>query len=377
MESSGYNETSRVTLFLCGDVMTGRGIDQILAFPGDPLLHESYLKDARGYVALAERDGTVIPRGVDDRYIWGDALGELERRSPDVRIINLETSVTASDRPWPGKGINYRMNPRNVGCLTAAGIDCCALANNHVADWGYAGLEETLDTLQTAGIHTAGAGHNEFDARRPAEFELAGGNRVLVFSFGSQSSGIPREWAAEEDRPGLLLIDETCPASPSKVRKLIEAFRQAGDLVVVSIHWGGNWGYRIPQEQARLVHALIDDCGVDIVHGHSSHHVKGIEVYRDRPIFYGCGDFLTDYEGIRAQERFRGDLGLMYFVTMDCSAGLLADCRMVPTQMKGFRVRRAPHEDIHWLKDLLNREGQQFGTRVDLLADRELQLSWK
>ena len=127
MASSRQNNTTQITVFLCGDVMTGRGIDQILKFPSDPTLHESYMKDARGYVSLAERDGTVIPRGVDDRYIWGDALEEFAHYSPDLRIINLETSVTASDEVWRGKGINYRMNPRNVGCLTAAGIHCCVL----------------------------------------------------------------------------------------------------------------------------------------------------------------------------------------------------------------------------------------------------------
>jgi len=356
--------------------MTGRGVDQILAVPGDPTLHESYMKDARGYVSLAERNGTVIPRGVDDRYVWGDALEELETRAPDLRIVNLETSVTARDDAWPGKGINYRMNPRNVGCLTAAGIDCCVLANNHVIDWGFAGLEETLETLRLAGIQTAGAGHSRTDARRPAVFELPGGGRVLVFSLGAPSSGIPRAWEAEEDRSGVFLVDESSAASLSDVQTQIEKFRRPADLVIVSVHWGGNWGYGIPQEQTRFAHALVDDCGVDVVHGHSSHHVKGIEVYRERPIFYGCGDFLTDYEGIHGHEQFRGDLGLMYFVTLDCSTGSLAGGRMVPTQMKAFQVRRASRNDADWLVDVLNREGRKLGTRVERDSNRELQLHW-
>jgi poly-gamma-glutamate synthesis protein (capsule biosynthesis protein) len=78
-----------------------------------------------------------------------------------VRIVNLETSITTSGDYWPGKEVHYRMNPRNIGSLTAAGIDCCALANNHVLDWGYEGLAETLATLDRAGIKHAGAGRNE------------------------------------------------------------------------------------------------------------------------------------------------------------------------------------------------------------------------
>jgi poly-gamma-glutamate synthesis protein (capsule biosynthesis protein) len=99
-----------VTLFLCGDVMTGRGVDQILAHPCPPGIQEPYVRDARDYVALAEEANGPIPRPVSPTYIWGDALQELERIAPDARIINLETSVTTSDDVWPGKGIHYRMH---------------------------------------------------------------------------------------------------------------------------------------------------------------------------------------------------------------------------------------------------------------------------
>ncbi|MBI4510255.1 MAG: CapA family protein, partial [Deltaproteobacteria bacterium] len=126
-------KTASVSLFLCGDVMTGRGVDQILRHPSDPLLHEPAVQDAREYVALAEEKNGPVPRNVDDTYIWGDALAELARAAPHARLVNLETSVTRSEDAWP-KGINYRMHPANVGCLTAAKVDACILANNHVLD---------------------------------------------------------------------------------------------------------------------------------------------------------------------------------------------------------------------------------------------------
>ncbi|TIP99701.1 MAG: CapA family protein, partial [Mesorhizobium sp.] len=88
---------------------------------------------------------------VDEAYVWGDALSELDREAPDARIINLETSITTSLSLAP-KGINYKMNPANIGCLAAARIDCCVLANNHVLDWDEPGLVETLDTLRLAGL---------------------------------------------------------------------------------------------------------------------------------------------------------------------------------------------------------------------------------
>jgi poly-gamma-glutamate synthesis protein (capsule biosynthesis protein) len=147
---------SRLTLFLAGDVMTGRGIDQALPHPSQPRIHEGFMTSALGYLELAERASGRIPRPVGFSYVWGDALDELARRSPDLRIVNLETSITTSDEPWP-KGINYRMHPSNAPCLRAAGLDLCVLANNHVLDWGVAGLLETLETLKGAGIACAGA----------------------------------------------------------------------------------------------------------------------------------------------------------------------------------------------------------------------------
>jgi poly-gamma-glutamate synthesis protein (capsule biosynthesis protein) len=124
---------------------------------------------------------------------------------------------------------------------------------------------------------------------------------------------------------------------------------------VASIHWGGNWGYEIAQAQSQFAHLLIDRGHVDVVHGHSSHHVKGIEVYRERLILYGCGDFLTDYEGIAGYERFRDDLGLMYFASVDPASGALQGLRMVPTRIRRMRLERAPLADVLWLRDVLNR----------------------
>ena len=79
-----------------------------------------------------------------------------------------------SDDHWVGKGIHYRMHPQNVPCLSAAQIDCCVLANNHVLDWGYAGLAETLRTLHKSNLSTAGAGRCSEQARAPAVLEVPG-----------------------------------------------------------------------------------------------------------------------------------------------------------------------------------------------------------
>ena len=184
MTDGPSNRANCLTLSLCGDVMTGRGIDQVLPHPSDPLLHEPYLTDAREYVELAERDGGPIQFPVTFSYIWGDALEQWERVAPDLRLINLETSITESDDYWSQKSVHYRMNPENVPCLTAAKLDCCSLANNHVLDWGYAGLRETLFSLKRAKIKTAGAGLTRREAEAPAAFSPFTVERALGSSQG-------------------------------------------------------------------------------------------------------------------------------------------------------------------------------------------------
>ncbi len=365
-----------ITLFMSGDVMIGRGIDQILPHPSDPVLHEPFMKSARGYVELAEQAHGPIPQPVSFAYIWGDALEEWKRMAPDVKIINLETSITTSDEPWPEKGIHYRVNPANIPALTAARIDFCALANNHVLDWGYAGLRETLETLRQAGIRHAGAGQNLETAEAPAVIEIPGKGRVLIFSYGVATSGIPLSWAASEDRPGVNLLTDLSEEDVERLREKVAAVERPGDIVVISIHWGGNWGYAIPPEQVTFARRLIDEAGVDIVHGHSSHHVKGIEVYRDRLIIYGAGDFINDYEGIGGYEEFRGDLALMYFASVDPATGKLVRLQMAPMQIKHFRLNRASRADALWLRDVLNREGKALGTWVEIDPDNVLTLRW-
>jgi poly-gamma-glutamate synthesis protein (capsule biosynthesis protein) len=362
-------------LFLCGDVMTGRGIDQALLHPVDPGLYEPHVRNAREYVELAEKANGPIRRPVSFDYVWGDALHELERASVDLRIINLETAITSQGTPWSDKGIHYRMHPLNIGCLSAARISACALANNHVLDWGYAGLSETLGSLDAVGIAHSGAGDNAEETVAPAVLNVDGKGRVLLFSFGSTTSGIPREWRATFSRAGVNLLDDLSDASARRIANAMRKFQHPGDLLIASIHWGSNWGYDIPPQQVAFAHRLIEE-GVALVHGHSSHHVKAIEVFKSRLILYGCGDFLTDYEGISGYERFRGDLALMYLIDFDSRTGQLVSARLVPMKMRRLRLERAPASDAESLSDLLNELGAPFGTRTRLNKDRSIMLEW-
>lgn len=353
-----------ITVFVCGDVMLGRGIDQILPHPGDPTLYEHYVGSALNYVRLAERAHGPIPSPCTFDYVWGDALVDLDAAGVDARVINLETSVTASLEPEP-KGINYKMNPANVGCIKAAKVDCCVLANNHVLDWGTNGLLETMSTLEREGIPVAGAGIDSDKAETPACINVADNRRVLVFGFGAVTSGIPRDWAATDLRPGVNVLPDLSVATADRIAKRVLLLRRPGDVVIVSIHWGSNWGYAIDTGQREFAHALIDAGACDLLHGHSSHHVRGLEVYKDRLILYGCGDFITDYEGIEGYEQFRGDLAIAYLPRFR-EDGALAELVLKPYQMYKFRLQRANQPDTAWLQSTLDRESALFGTHIAL-----------
>jgi poly-gamma-glutamate capsule biosynthesis protein CapA/YwtB (metallophosphatase superfamily) len=360
--------TNVIRLFLCGDVMIGRGIDQVTPVSVDPQLFEPSVQSAESYVELAVMANGPIPRPVAPEYVWGAALGVLGDLAPDVRIVNLETAVTTSPHAWPGKEIHYRTHPANVAVLNAAGIDCCVLANNHALDWGYDGLVETLDSLHDAGVATAGAGRTVAEALAPTVLEPAAG-RVIVMALASTTSGTPLEWAAGPERPGVNVMNGWSRDVVTTIAAQLRDIRRPTDVVVASIHWGTNWGYDVPAAQRRLAHELIDVGGVDVVFGHSSHHPRPIELYRGRLILYGCGDFITDYEGIPGHEQFRNDLLLGYCAALDPATGQTTELTMAPFRLRRFQLTRSSEADARWLADSLDRHSRPFGVGVELGPD--------
>ena len=364
-----------LTIFLGGDVMTGRGIDQILPHPSEPTLHETSIRDARDYVRLAEMANGSIPRPATPTSVWGEALAVLAAAKADARIVNLETSVTRCDQFWAPKDVHYRMEPANIGVLTCAGLDVVSLANNHVLDWGRDGLIETLQTLEGAGIRSLGAGRSLHDARRAAILDKGDQGRILVVAGAFADSGVPTGWEATATRAGVHIIPRKSASAAREWVAPVLAENRDGDRLVASIHWGSNWGYEVTDEFVSFAHSLIN-LGVDVVFGHSSHHFRPIEVYRGRPILYGAGDLINDYEGIEPYEGFRHDLSLMYFVDFDDRLGPLSRLTMAPMRVRRFRLERASPEETDWVCDTLTRICRPFVTSVERRGEGELSLHW-
>lgn len=288
---------------------------------------------------------------------------------PDLRLLNIETAVTTSihntDVPkW--KGIRYHMHSDNYEnamsgfCQETHGDKHASpvvvnFANNHVMDYGRQALEEEtiplFHRLNSERFQSIGVGRNTEEASRPATISCEP-TSVQVFAFSSGCSGTPPDWWATENRSGLvglpsLYSDKDVDAA----MKIAEAsFRRAPDdssgLRIVSIHWGPNWAMKGESEEElrarrRFAHRLVDECGVDMIYGHSSHHARGMEVYKDKLILYGTGDIINDYEGFenRGEEKYNR-LGGIYIVDLDARSGQLQELRVVPMFMNRLRLDR-------------------------------------
>jgi poly-gamma-glutamate capsule biosynthesis protein CapA/YwtB (metallophosphatase superfamily) len=207
-----------------------------------------------------------------------------------------------------------------------------------------------------------GAGRDLTQARQPVTIPLRGA-RAVIFACGAASSGIPPRWAATAGRPGVDLLPSLSGAAANDLLARMRAARQPSDIVVVSLHWGSNWGYGVTDDQVRFAHRLID-AGAGVIHGHSSHHPRPVEVYRGRLVLYGCGDAINDYEGISGYQQLRPDLRLLYFASVAADTGALAALRIAPMQARQMRQCRASTEDTRWLRAVLERISHRFGSPI-------------
>ena len=347
-----------IRLLLGGDVMLGRALDQALEHPGDPRLREPLIEDARDYLALAERKSGQLGLPLGPAEPWGELLPLIDAEDPDHWIINLETSITYSEDFCPYKSIHYRMSPANLAVLRAGRVDCCCLANNHVMDFGQAGLLEPLSSLEQQQLAYCGAGRTREAARAP--LVLGGGGALRLINLCFVDSGVSPHSEAGADSCGVFLLHSMDQHAVDQVLRALDGPYDCPTLV--SLHWGGNWGYRIPEAQRSFAHALLDSPAVDLVFGHSSHHPKEIELYRGKAAIYGGGDLINDYEGIRGHTQYRPELALVYIVELE--RGALRRLEAVPFRRRRLRLERADLEAAEFLRQVLNGQAAEDAFRT-------------
>jgi poly-gamma-glutamate synthesis protein (capsule biosynthesis protein) len=299
-------------------------------------------------------------------YPWGNTLDLFW--SADARFCNLECAISdrGARRSPATKAFHFRSDARNVEVLKRAGIDAVSLANNHVLDFDETALRDTLDILDRNRIHRAGAGCDASEAEAPAVFRI-GEKTAAFFAFTDNEPG----WKASEGKPGIhFLPADTGDRCVKRFRRLVEQASKKEDLIIVSAHWGPNWGREVPEEHAALAHCLVDS-GADVVFGHSAHVFRAVEIYRDRPILYSTGDFVDDYAVDPIE---RNDESFVFLVEL----GEGEETRVVlyPTTIREFQANLAEGERARSIAERMQVLCRSWNTASSWgLAEQRLMLS--
>jgi len=283
-------------------------------------------------------------------YPWGNVLPLL--LTADALVLNLECVISDRGEPWPGKTFVFRSDLKNVAVLESARVTAVSLANNHVLDMGGDALGDCLNVLAERRIASAGAGLSLEAARRPALFQIGSVEAALI-AFTDNEPG----WEARGATPGVFYA----PVDPrdGRFRVLLDSIREAAslaDLVIVSAHWGGNWGEKPPDSHRQAAHLFID-AGAHVIHGHSAHVLRGVEIYRNRPIFYSCGDFVDDYA---VDEIERNDQSCVFALELDDQR--MSRLLLVPTVIRNLQAQLACGRDREAILARMRRLSDELGT---------------
>ncbi|MCB0336283.1 MAG: CapA family protein [Bdellovibrionales bacterium] len=309
--------------------------------------------------------------------LWGDTLSFQMEHPPDLRILNLETAVTRTidSRDQPRKLLRYHLHVDNIGPVFNRFSEqryggnqvvpyIVSLANNHSMDFGRKAFHlESLPMLNALpGDGTLiGAGRNFRQASAPFTRTI-NGVPIQVYAFTTLCAGTWRRWSATSYRSGV----STLPALTSQ-RRIAKALRQVSSCMVrhrnpnairiLSIHWGPNWATENDHQDLRQIfaHRLIDELGFDLIYGHSTHHIRGLERYKGKLIVYGAGDLINDYESYIATTlpRYNHDGGI-FVVDLDRISGILNDLRVLPLQIKKLQLRTLEAERAAQLASAIN-----------------------
>ncbi|HBT48119.1 MAG TPA: hypothetical protein DEA73_09655 [Peptococcaceae bacterium] len=281
-------------------------------------------------------------------------------RSADLTFGNLESPLSDTGKPIPGKGIWFRARPEALQVLQQGGFDVLNIANNHILDYDTPAFRQTMALLEGAGIHYCGGGENIQEARRPVILEEKG-LRLGFLGYSDMadifwSYDYPRSFKATTERPG------TAPLEIETMCQDVELLKARTDTTVVSLHWGTEYQRRPSSEQRQIAHRLVE-AGADIILGHHPHVFQGIEVYKGSIILYSLGNFIMDQNWSR--ETCEGLLAMFTITQAGWQQAEILPVQIVeeqPRQGTGPRAAKILAE----LRDL----SRGLDTEVEINGDR-------
>lgn len=251
----------------------------------DSSLHPTVSVRSDSSVAILRFGGDCLLAGHYEDAV-GDSVGHAFAgfdvlRSADVAMVNLECPITVRGQRV-SKPYNFRMHPRFLPALSSAGIDAVTVANNHIYDYGKIGLFDTISYLDSIGIQHVGAGRSASEAHRSAILQAKGKRIALIAYYGGGEAPKATEWTAG-----------VADRRVEDIERDIELIRRknSADYIVVNLHWGVEKADTPETNQIEFAHSVID-AGADVIIGHHSHVLQGIERYKTGVIVYSLGNFV-------------------------------------------------------------------------------------
>ena len=265
--------------------------------------------------------GDVAPDREDPRECFAASRDLL--KSADFAFCQLETSLADKGVRLPQARHAVLTRPNVAPAMREAGFTAVSFAGNHCLDWGNEAFFETIGNLKSSRMDVIGVGANIAEARKPV-IQEANGVRIAFLAY---STILPQAYWAEANRPGCApmrahtvyeAVEHDQPGTPPRIHTfphredqeaMCEDIRKAktqADVVVVSHHWGIHFvPYVLADYQPIVAYAAID-AGADMILGHHAHILKGIEIYRGKPIFYSLCNFATDLRMDEAHANSKG-----------------------------------------------------------------------
>jgi len=243
-----------IKLIFTGDIMLNRGVEYQIQKQGDN----------------------------DFRFPFLNIAPALE--NADLVFGNLESQISDKGQNQ-GSIYSFRADPKAIEGLKFAGFNILGLANNHSFDYGREALQDSINRLIEADISPVGAGNNGSQAFSPT-IKTIGETSIAIFAY---SQG-PDAWQATNDNLGIAIISEK---NLERIKDDIALAKKLADIVIVSMHAGNEYETTPTKEQILFAHSFID-AGADLIIGHHSHIIQNSEIYKEKQIFYGLGNFIFD-----------------------------------------------------------------------------------
>jgi poly-gamma-glutamate synthesis protein (capsule biosynthesis protein) len=213
-------------------------------------------------------------------------------RSADVAVVNLESALTSGGSPAPkeledpSRRYWFRSPPSALALLQRSGVDAVSLANNHGADYGDAGLRDTLRVARNSPVAVIGVGGNPDQAFRPYQTSVDGVEVAVLAADASPLESNASIWDVEHGGPGLATARDS-----TRMLAAVRAANASSDVVAVYLHWGAE-NQRCPTAEQRKLAQSLADAGADVVVGTHAHVLLGAGMLNDTYVSYGLGNFL-------------------------------------------------------------------------------------